>query len=318
MSTAGDRSSFEAIAREFLERRRRGEDISAEEYASRHPDFADEIRGLGGSLPPTEIPGRSSGESTGSLVFELMPGERPAPIRLGDYCLIRELGRGGMGIVYEAEQESLSRRVALKVLPAGALSDSTQIRRFEREARAAARLHHTNIVPVFGVGFNEGHHYYVMQLIQGRGLDVVVDELRRLKVARTFPAAAVRPAQPPTHAARDVSAAEIARSLAATERFAGADTPTGDIEAEAPVDLAMTSVGLADRPAATRPFRPPVGQSSQPEPASFPESELGLKQRVGTSECRRQRRSSTLIDRGSSTGTSSPRICSWISAGTSG
>jgi WD40 repeat protein len=90
-----------------------------------------------------------------------------------------------MGIVYEAEQESLGRHVALKVLPSHALLDPKHLHRFEREARAAARLHHTNIVPVFGVGQQEGLHYYVMQFIQGLGLDAVLDELRRLRQAQT-------------------------------------------------------------------------------------------------------------------------------------
>src|SRR5262249_15446170 len=76
---------------------------------------------------------------------------------------------------------SLGRRVALKVLPPHVLNDSQQVRRFEREARAAARLHHTNIVPVFGVGSDQGMHYYVMQFIQGLGLDQVLDELKRLR-----------------------------------------------------------------------------------------------------------------------------------------
>ena len=81
------------------------------------------------------------------------PAEPSVPFseRLGDYRLLREIGRGGMGIVYEAEQESLGRRVALKVLARSALTPQ-QVRRFEREARSAAKLHHTNIVPVFGVG----------------------------------------------------------------------------------------------------------------------------------------------------------------------
>src|SRR5262245_62737207 len=89
--------------------------------------------------------------------------------RLGEYHILREVGRGGMGIVYEAEQESLGRHVALKVLPAAVL-DPRQRERFRREARAAARLHHSNIVPAHGVGEHDGLQYYVMQLIQGQGL----------------------------------------------------------------------------------------------------------------------------------------------------
>jgi Protein kinase domain len=105
---------------------------------------------------------------------------RPCP-EIQGFRNIREIGRGGMGVVYEAEEQNLSRRVALKILPANALEDPQQIRRFEREAKAAGRLHHTNIVPVFGVGQSQGNHYYVMQYIDGLGLDVVVDELRRLQ-----------------------------------------------------------------------------------------------------------------------------------------
>src|SRR5262245_7592023 len=90
-----------------------------------------------------------------------------------------------MGVVYEAEQESLGRRVALKVLSAGALADPQQLRRFEREAKAAARLHHTNIVPVFGVGQQDGHHYFVMQFIAGVGFDVVLEDLCRLGQAKS-------------------------------------------------------------------------------------------------------------------------------------
>ena len=74
----------------------------------------------------------------------------------GRYRVIRQIGRGGMGVVYEAQQESLSRRVAVKVLPGVYLSSPKSLKRFRREARAAARLHHTNIVPIFGVGQQDG------------------------------------------------------------------------------------------------------------------------------------------------------------------
>ena len=101
--------------------------------------------------------------------------------RLGDYRILREIGRGGMGVVYEAEQVSLGRRVALKVLPGQVAGDRKALERFRREAQAAARLHHTNIVPVFEVGQDGEVAFYAMQFIQGQGLDQVIDELARLR-----------------------------------------------------------------------------------------------------------------------------------------
>ena len=107
--------------------------------------------------------------------------------RLGDYRLLRELGRGGMGIVYEAEQVSLGRHVALKVLASPSMLELKHIERFHREAKAAARLHHTNIVPVFGVGEQDGLHYFVMQYIEGKGLDLLLGRLRTPVPTQTLP-----------------------------------------------------------------------------------------------------------------------------------
>ena len=152
------------------------------------------------------------------------------PLRqLGDFRILREVGKGGMGIVYEAEQVSLGRHVALKVLPRSMLLDARAKRRFEREAKSAARLHHTNIVPVFGVGEQDGMPYYVMQFIQGLGLDEVLEELKKLqqgaprparlagelRVSRDVGQASNLPAEAtignPDHGA--VSAVNVARSL---------------------------------------------------------------------------------------------------------
>ncbi len=102
----------------------------------------------------------------------------PSQRQLGDFVLIREIGRGGMGIVYEARQISLDRRVALKVLPFAAVLDQKQIARFENEARAAAQLHHPNIVPVFSVGCERGVHYYAMQYVEGDSLDRLMAQVR--------------------------------------------------------------------------------------------------------------------------------------------
>ena len=98
--------------------------------------------------------------------------------RLGDFRVIRELGRGGMGVVYEAEQHSLGRRVALKVLPFAAAIDPRQIARFRVEAQAASHLNHPHIVPVYSVGCQCGVHYYAMQLIDGPTLAERIAELR--------------------------------------------------------------------------------------------------------------------------------------------
>src|SRR5436305_1978251 len=105
-----------------------------------------------------------------------MPG---AAQRLGDFEILRVLGRGGMGVVYEARQVSLNRPVALKVLGPGLGLTPHAVQRFRREAEAAARLHHTNIVPVYATGEQDGTHYYVMELIEGPSLDHVLKQARQ-------------------------------------------------------------------------------------------------------------------------------------------
>lgn len=126
---------------------------------------------------------------------------------LGDFRIIREVGRGGMGVVYEAEQLSLGRRVALKVLPFAAALDAKQLARFKNEAYAAAHLHHTNIVPVFAVGSDRGVHYYAMQFIDGQTLaDLVREKRREEKEANPGPRPAARDAAEP--ASSDSSSVE--------------------------------------------------------------------------------------------------------------
>jgi WD40 repeat protein/serine/threonine protein kinase len=197
---------LDRLAEEFAERYRKGERPALQEYLDRYPELADELRELLPAMAQIEQVKEDAGDPGGAC------GPAAPPLRqLGDYHILREVGHGGMGVVYEAEQVSLGRRVALKVLPPQLLREARQRRRFEREARAAARLHHTNIVPVFGVGEHEGAPYYVMQFIQGLGLDAVLDELKRLQ-----PGGAA--AAPPTGgglrvARKDCSAADVARSL---------------------------------------------------------------------------------------------------------
>jgi serine/threonine protein kinase len=100
------------------------------------------------------------------------------PQRLGDFEIGREIGRGGMGVVYEARQVSLNRQVALKVLSGGLGLTPKAVQRFRREAEAAARLHHTNIVPVYATGEEAGTHFYAMELIDGPSLDQVIRQMK--------------------------------------------------------------------------------------------------------------------------------------------
>jgi eukaryotic-like serine/threonine-protein kinase len=119
---------------------------------------------------------------------------------LGDFRLLREIGRGGMGVVYEAEQISLRRQVALKVLPFAAAIDPRQLQRFRNESLAAAHLHHENIVPVYAVGSERGVHYYAMQFIEGQSLAALIAGLRGR--------AGVPPNAPSAPGSRPVAAAE--------------------------------------------------------------------------------------------------------------
>src|SRR5262249_28103880 len=100
------------------------------------------------------------------------------PQRLGDFEILREIGRGGMGVVYEARQVSLNRKVALKVLSGGLGLTPKAVQRFRREAEAAAKLHHTNIVPIYATGEQDGTHFYAMELIEGPSLDHVIRQMR--------------------------------------------------------------------------------------------------------------------------------------------
>jgi WD40 repeat protein/serine/threonine protein kinase/Flp pilus assembly protein TadD len=206
-------NAVEALAEEFLQRRRLGQRPTIAEYTAKYPELAEEIRACFPALLLVENLKPDAADVTGPATAAAGPGAGLPGGRLGDYQILREVGRGGMGVVYEAAQLSLGRHVALKVLPAQALLDPRHLQRFQREARAAARLHHTNIVPVFGVGECDGLHYYVMQFIHGLGLDQVLDELNRLRQGRNRTAEANCPA-----ATEPVPIGQVAQALL-TGRF---------------------------------------------------------------------------------------------------
>jgi serine/threonine protein kinase/WD40 repeat protein len=179
-SSNAERNPVDVLAEEFAGRLRRGERPSLGEYTEKYPQHAEQIRKVFPALVMMEQLKPAAGDLTGDLGSA--PPEEPVTREcLGDYRIVREVGRGAMGVVYEAEQLSLGRHVALKVLASVALRSATAIERFQREAMAAARLHHTNIVPVFGVGESDGVRFYVMQFIRGEGIDKVLADVRRLR-----------------------------------------------------------------------------------------------------------------------------------------
>jgi serine/threonine protein kinase/tetratricopeptide (TPR) repeat protein len=253
----GRRDPVEELAEAFLERHRRGERPAIEEFIAQAPEYADEIR----ELFPALI-----------LLEEAVPDEQEAPVgplpanhldRIGDYRIIREVGRGGMGIVYEAEQEALRRHVALKILPPNVAADSQSVLRFQREARSAARLHHTNIVPVFDVGEREGVHYYAMQFILGQSLNEIIRELRPW------------PGKAPTEQAGTSTvpprlAADLAGSMI-TGRFQAAD----------PAVVASPPADSAPSPASASAATPASAESSAEKAPSavslFDRSDLGSR-----------------------------------------
>jgi len=160
-----------SLLAEWRERRDRGEEPDPEELCRDRPELADALRSHLGALRLVDH------------AFARAP-EPPegAPRRIGDFLILREIGRGGMGVVYEAEQTPMGRRVALKVLTPSFTNAPQAAARFQREARAAGRLHHTNIVPVHAMGRHEGLWYYAMELVDGQPLSRVLAEL---KTART-------------------------------------------------------------------------------------------------------------------------------------
>jgi serine/threonine protein kinase len=156
------------LAEEFSARVRQGQMPDLEEYVGRYPALAERIRALFPTLLLLEGLGKASAPNGSARRAD--DGLRPEA-DFGGYQIVRELGRGGMGMVYEAVHQELNRRVALKVLLRGETQRPRQFERFLREARTAAGLHHSNIVPVFDVGQVNGVPYYAMQFIDGHGLD---------------------------------------------------------------------------------------------------------------------------------------------------
>ena len=167
---------LEEIQDRIVERLHAGEEIDREALLAAHPEHAEALRGF---LRVLEL-------------VEHGPPPVAASSRLGEFQIVRELGRGGMGVVYEAEQLSLKRRVALKVLPPALGHDERLKARFQREAEAAGRLRHPGIVPVISFGDVAGTPFFAMELVDGRSLAAVLSDLREGRDGGVPPAGLAR------------------------------------------------------------------------------------------------------------------------------
>jgi eukaryotic-like serine/threonine-protein kinase len=204
----GRDAQLEHIVADYLEGLEAGRTEERQALLAAHPEFAvelseffsmrDRVNGVKAPLckavldrlPAAGVPG---GDGNGHGV-PMRPSQPATPAstddaaavaqkvaeigQLGDFNILREVARGGMGIVYEAEQVSLRRRVALKLLPFASSLDERQLQRFKHEAQAAGQLHHSNIVPVYWVGSERGIHFYAMQFIEGQSLAALIRALR--------------------------------------------------------------------------------------------------------------------------------------------
>jgi eukaryotic-like serine/threonine-protein kinase len=181
IGSAADRNPFERLAEEFAERLRRGERPAITDYVALYPEHADDIRELFPEIAVVEQCKPSVAESRTSFPTAIPPKRGSHPEQLGDYRILRYLGAGGMGVVYEAVRESLRSNVALKVMHPQFREHEKYLQRFRTEARSAARLHHTNIVSVFDYGVHDGVCYYAMQYIAGHSLDRILADVRQLR-----------------------------------------------------------------------------------------------------------------------------------------
>ncbi|MBI3818706.1 MAG: protein kinase [Planctomycetes bacterium] len=208
-ASGGEDDAIDRLLADCLERIDRDGPPALEVFCKEHPASELEIRRRVAAL-----------QKLGLLGEAIRPDAPDRPERMGDFKILGELGRGGMGIVYLAEQISLARRIALKVLPGLAALDPTSVERFRREATTIARLRHPGIVEVHTVGEGQGSYYIAMELIEGQSLASALAEqraaapVRRSSVESTCKlVAAVADALSCAHAAgvihRDVKPANI-------------------------------------------------------------------------------------------------------------
>ncbi len=252
----------------YLAAAQEGQAPSRGELLAEYPELAEDLEACLASLEFI----RQASLTAAPLITDANAGEaiegETGIGDLGDFRLVAEIGRGGMGVVYEAVQRSLNRRVALKVLPFASAMDPTQLRRFQTEALAAAQLHHTHIVPVYSVGCERGVHYYAMQFIEGQTLAQAIAERRRIEEPPQPPA---RRGSPGTGRSAAEATDPVRRDSPASGR--GPADPAGMPDRRSPLPsvrpgLPGTVSDSTGIPAETTDRRPPVSHTSfEPPPA---------------------------------------------------
>jgi serine/threonine-protein kinase len=236
--TSDDTRSFEsdhdAPLAEALERlldaQRRGEQVDMDVEAGKHPAIAEELRQLWAAVQVADV----CADSWSSALLaerDALPAPRELPCQFGDYELLEEIGRGGMGVVYKARQCSLDRTVALKMILRGELASADDLSRFRSEAEAAGGLNHRNIVPVYEVGQHEGHAYFSMQYVEGDNLAVLMSQ----------------GPLPPREAARIVAGAARALQAAHLRGVLHRDIKPSNILVDMDGQPLVTDFGLAKR-----------------------------------------------------------------------
>jgi eukaryotic-like serine/threonine-protein kinase len=233
----------------YVEARQVGREPDRAELLAAHPDLRDDLEEFFAGHDEMErraAPLREDAERVApsqSLAFQL-PGDVG---QLGDFRLVREIGRGGMGVVYEAEQISLRRRVALKVLPFAAALDLRQLQRFKNEALAAAHLRHENIVPVHAVGEERGVHFYAMQFIEGRSLAALIGELKATAADSAVAEVARLPDGTLASSATDSAVAEVARLPDGTLATSATDSAVAEVARLPDGTLATSATAATSR-----------------------------------------------------------------------